>query len=87
MNFPDYNYNYDYKKIDYNRNQVILIIIDPNPTHVICFFCHKMCRYYDSFVSNVMTLIKISEYIHIESYRNQRLYGTTFFCFEFRTQE
>jgi hypothetical protein len=27
----DYNYDFDYEKIDYNRYQVIIIIIDPNP--------------------------------------------------------
>jgi hypothetical protein len=31
INFPDYNYDYAYEKINYNRNKVILIIIDPNP--------------------------------------------------------
>jgi hypothetical protein len=34
IKFPDYNYDYDYKKIDYNRNQAIMIIIDPNPDSV-----------------------------------------------------
>jgi hypothetical protein len=29
INFSDYNY--DYEKIYYNRNRVIIIIIDPNP--------------------------------------------------------
>jgi hypothetical protein len=31
ISFSDYNYNFDYEKIDYNRNWVIMIIIYPNP--------------------------------------------------------